>query len=36
MKKEYTRSEIEIVRFEEEDIITSSNCPLETERIPVG
>ena len=40
MKKEYSELEIEIIRFQSEDVITTScpsqSCSTETEPMPAG
>ena len=35
MREEYVASEIEIIRFEDEDVIVTSNCDTQTEPVCV-
>ncbi len=34
MKNEYQALEMEVIRFDAEDVLTSSGCPNDTEEIP--
>lgn len=36
MKEFYSSPELEIIRLDDEDIITNSVCPVETDEVPIG
>ena len=36
MKEFYSSPELEIIRLDDEDIITNSACPVETDEVPLG